>query len=458
MMTNSKSKRAVIVVIACALLMTSSCGKKKETLGPKPTEQNLNPPSGGGAPAPKANEPSPSVGKGEDKRAPAELPVLPSEGDKKPSSDEDSQLPDQAGGAGGGNSGGGNTGGDDNDSEYEGSLKDSKTLASDLNSPAAKEDFIYVEDKRMTGLQAGELFYSGAGSDEMLEYFKNLNNSVSAGQRRNNMQMASRIESVKAVLPQIQDGGADEFSSDVNLQIKLTSGEILMLSGVEDGMGFAKLKQVRLKNSGDLRVEGFLKCVDSSGACENSYAKLKFSNSSVVRIIFRQSVANFKFVTPKSADNHALTYWNAFIENGLNMVKTTNTKLKQIQLSTVEIVNGRSAVEVEISSHDPQVIRFQGPLVVSESGNSVRQPMKKVFKARDDQDLFVSDYEESYQYANLISKIGMVKNTGRGQMRFELVLNREDEPKSPIIYMTLAHKPSDVLSADEIISFESRLK
>lgn len=451
----TKNYKYSVMVLFCALFL-SACGKKKQVLGGTPQ----TPPPASEQGTGKQNPPTPPMGKGEE-QAPEdqpeqELPKTPSkEANPAP------ELPSKEEGKGRRANPAPRQPVEQNPksepqpetpSRMETSEEEKLQLySSDKNSPAAKEDFSTIEDNRTTGFEEDGLFYSGAGKDEILEYFKKLNNSVTREQKRLNLRMAAEIESAQLSVPEEDD----EFN-EIKLKLKLTSGEQYTLVGANDGQGTIRLRPVRSNNSRNYNVNGFVKCVDLNQACENSYARLQFSNGAIARIIFRQSAASTKFGIPDIIDHHGLVYWNAFIVNGINNERSVPTRLKSVMLSTTEVVNGRSSVNVSMKSANAVRVNFGGALMVSE-GNSVQVPMRQQFEV-EETDLFNTVEDTNNSYAKLLSRITMVKNTGRGQMKFALVLNRGGEKKNPVISMVVAHNESDVMTAKEIAQFESRLK
>lgn len=458
-MVVTKNYKYIVMSLFFALFL-SACGKKKQVLGGTPP----TPPPVSDQGTEKQNPPTPPMGKGEEQAPEAQpSPQLP----KGPSQENESvpDLPSKDQGQGRRPNPSPRRPVEqtpkkeskpapqpETPSRMESAEEEKLMLySSDKNSPAAKEDFSTVEDNRTTGFEEDGLFYSGAGSDEILEYFKNLNNSVTREQKRLNLRMASEIESAQLSVPEEED----QFN-EVKLKVKLTSGEQYTLVGANDGQGTIRLRQVRNDSSRSYNINGFVKCVDLNQACENSYARLQFSNGAVARIIFRQSEASTKFGIPTIVDHQGLVYWNAWIVNGINNERSVPTRLRSVTLSTVEVVNGRSSVHVSMKSANSVRVNFQGALMVSE-GNSVQVPMRQQFEV-EEADLFSSVEDINNTYAKWLSRITMVKNTGRGQMKFALVLNRGKEKKNPVISMVVAHNESDVMTAKEISQFESRLK
>lgn len=446
---NKNLKNIVVLALFCSLSLTA-CGKKKQTLG----GEALPPPAETQPETETKKDTSPDKNSEVGKLPPVvELPNKSEEGETrrpskprtpapknptpaptpKPEKEKSQKKED-----------------DSADLEWQEGY--GEPIVSSFNSAAAKEDFKKIQDGRTTGFKDSidDLDYSGAGTDQMMEYFKELNSSVKPDQRRLNLKMAEAIESAQLTLPE-----ADDQMSDVIIRLKMVSGETYTLVGASDGLTVTQLRQVNSESRGRHQVAGFLNCVDADETCENSYARLRFSDGSIVRVIFRQSVASFKFLVPELFDHHALVYWNAFIQNGIKGNRTTDTRLRRIEISTSEVVNGRSAVSVNIKSHNKVAVRFQGPLKVS-AGNSVQVPMRKVKQVEED-NLFSYQNDVDSYYTDLLTRISLVKNTGRGQMRFALVLNREGYRKSPVIYMTVAHADAEVLTKEEIKRVEMRL-
>lgn len=322
-------------------------------------------------------------------------------------------------------------------------------VISNPNSPAAREEFKSVAGKKVTGMAPEKgLSYTSAGADETLEYFKNLNKRQTAMQQQMNMKKATEILSAELTV--------DEESLEARILLTMSNGQKYKLAGAPEGDGRADLAQLR--SNGMLQVKGFHKCIDTDGGCNTSYAKLQFSDGSYARIVFRQARASYKFNLPAAEgnDSQAHVLLEKFIINGHEKADTIH-KLSKIDVSSFEVVNGRSGVTVEILGDDDNLIKFAGPLLAPEGGTVVNTQMFKIIDLTPSEDL-MSENMYVFDRAKGITDIRMIRNNGLGQMRFALRTKQNDAGRSKVIEMTLSPVAGAAMSTQDIANFESTIK
>lgn len=325
-----------------------------------------------------------------------------------------------------------------------------QNLRDEGKNPAQFADFERAESRYQTGLKSGQdLFYSGSGSDDLLEYFKKLNLSQPTLQKEKNLKRASEIMNSKLEV--------DSFSGSAMVTLNLQNGEKYVLAGNPDGEQYTELRRVRSLTTGRLLVGGFHKCVDVDGRCTVSYVKVKFSDGAVVRILFRNTVADYHVVLPKK-DSGSSEYvlWEAFLVNGA-MKNSTKKRLQQVEISSWEVVNGRSAVQTRMYGADESLIVFSGPLLMPEAGTGVSIAMSRLTEKSDmTDDLMTRKSEYDFEYASMLSEIRMVNNNGRGQMRYLFKTRKRSVNPQDVITITFARVENAVMNASEIAAFEKR--
>lgn len=318
--------------------------------------------------------------------------------------------------------------------------------------PAQFADFERGENRYHTGLKGDQdLYYSGSGSDGLLEYFKKLNLDQPAVQKNKDLRRAADIASSKLEI--------DSFSGSAMVTLTMNNGSKYVLAGNPDGEQHTELRRVRSLTTGRLLVTGFHKCVDLDGRCTVSYAKVKFSDGSAVRVIYRNTVADYHVVLPKK-DSGSPEYvlWEAFLVNGA-FKNSTKKRLQQVEISSWEVVNGRSAAQTRMYGADDNLIAFSGPLLMPEAGTGVSLAMSRLTeKSGMTDDLMTRKSEYEFEYATMLAEIRMVNNNGRGQMRYLFKTRKRSVNPQDVITITFARVENPVMNASEIAAFEKRKK
>ena len=186
--------------------------------------------------------------------------------------------------------------GDESQSDESSVIKPPLKLAEKSKGSAKTVDFTQSSIK--TGGRMGDLYYTSAGNDGLMEEFKSYNSKVSKDQQTMNMNLSKNI--IVAKLSKQRSTGlitvsltVDEFGKSKVYKLKgsVSSDRVQLAEDVSSGRG-------------DIEFQGgFLKCLDRDGGCENAYAKLKFSGA-YTRIIFRNSYSDMHFQIQSNVSNN----------------------------------------------------------------------------------------------------------------------------------------------------------
>jgi len=427
------SNKSLILLAVLSSVAFSSCGKKKElSSGTAQPEASQPTPQG---PTPRgesrhSNDPDNNKKSEErpstpDVKPAPPVPVPPRQepGDKNPPAQEGQQPP---------------------------RYNEEPQAQQPQDQDPAKVNFDSTEGRRLTGMKSnkGDLFYTGSSTDNLLEYFKDLEKNKSRAQKDLNLKRAASVNSAQVEI--------DSYSGEVLLTLKTTTRETYVLAGSPDGEIKSNLRLVRSRSTGRDLVSGFHKCVDLDGRCQTSYARLKFSDGSTMRVIFRKTIADYHFKLPsQDSGSPEYVYWEKFIING---AKGTDTpyRLGNIYMNTYEVVNGRSAMQVKMEGLDRNLIAFSGPLLAPEAGTAVNELMSRRLSKADSDDLMGSEPEYKYEYANMVEEIRLRNNNGRGQVRVAIKLRKRSNQPQDVLLLTLSRVSNAVMTANDVAEFERR--
>lgn len=296
------------------------------------------------------------------------------------------------------------------------------------------------------GGSAKELFYTGAGSGGLLEEFKSYGLKVNQQQQQKNSNLAKAITNAR--LTRLSSG---------QMQIDLVVDETIngqgglksyRLMATADGEG---MKLNLSQSSGDLDFEGgFLKCLDTDGACSHSYAKIKFSEA-YTRIIFRNSFANTHYLIQKDVSNNsAFDMLKTYVKNTTGGLDT-NQKLDGLETASFEVINGRSAMGAMLTTKDQQMVGLSIPLLVSGRNSEVNVAVTKSTDLSKSFSL-PSGLNYSQKLASGIQEARLINNNGLGQLKIKLNLG------SGSIWMITSPVQKDLLSLEGVRQFESKVK
>ena len=403
------------VLLCLALLATlSGCGKSKELSTPQPTTPVAT------------QQEAPPVNSGPTKEAAKDVPEINSNPDNE-------LLPDD-----GKNKANGTGIGAVKPKDNSTLTEEETTIASDFSQAAAK-----------TGGQVKDLFYTGAGSDGLMNEFKSYGLKVSKEQQQMNANLAKAISSAR--LGSLGSLITDEKIMDLIIDETVNGSGGLKsyrLKAKKDGN---KMILSSLSAGGNLQFQGgFLKCLDKDGGCLAAYAKIKFSGA-YTRVIFRNSYTHVSFSTQKNvSNNRAFDGMKEYLNNASNGV-STNQKLDSIEVASFEITNGRAAMGAMLTTVDQQMIGLQIPLLVSGVNSDINTVVTRSSDLAKSFSL-PSGKNYSQQLAQSISEVRLVNNNGRGHVKLQFSFSNN------LIWITLSPVKKATLSLEEVRQFESTVK
>lgn len=302
-----------------------------------------------------------------------------------------------------------------------------------------------------TGGKLDVLNFTSAGNDGLMTEFRSYNNKVAGDQKTMNLNLAKAILNAKlkrstSAGSMLVDLTLDESMNGVK---KITS---YRLQGTFSQAGDRQiLKQVNA--NGDLEYQGgFLKCIDTDGGCENAYIKVKMSGA-YVRVIFRNSYADRFFILEQGSQGSSFDLWKTYLMNTTNQ-STTSQKLSNVKTSAFEVVNGRSAMGVLLSTDDNEMVGLSVPLLAADKGTIAGSGISKVNDISKNYDL-ASSSNSSQQLAQAIREAKLVNNNGKGDIRIRLDLSTGTQKGA--MWLTLSSLQKATMSTAEISSFEDKI-
>lgn len=433
-MLNQKSLLMSVAVLAAVTLTTTGCGKSKKTRaavsGPVATQQADT----------QTIEAAPETAPEADTLEGAPLPTSPNGMGGVPS------LPksDSSGLEGvtlnplpksdGSNSGGA------------GELPTATNSKPKKQNAAVNAKFDEIEAIK-TGGKADNLNYTSSGNDGLMAEFRGYNNKVNAEQKTMNLNLAKAVVNAKLVR------GAGDMLVDLTLDESLDGVKKITSYRLQAKQSGDKYNLTQVSSNGDLEVQGgFLKCTDADGGCENAYIKVKMSGA-YVRVIFRKSYADRYFILQEGSQGSAFEMWKSYLTNTTNG-STTSQKLDLVQVSSFEVVNGRSAMGVMIATQDKEVVGLSVPLLAADKGTVAGSSVAKVNDLSKSYDL-ASNSNASQNLAKAIKEAKLVNNNGKGDVRIRLDLSTGSQAGA--LWVTLASNQKASLSIAEIQGFENKL-
>lgn len=402
-------KHTLITAALLASLSITGCGKKKDLITPPPPQQSAptpdpkNNPSngnlGGGIPAPTSpsqTQPTPS---------PSSTQTSP------PKDGEPSTPPDVV---------------DSRPAPQGGTNPLPQDYKSNDPQNAIRDSLM----KRMTGgVTQDGLVYTSSSTDELLNFLRARNEKVDAATRRVNLEAAASVQSAMM--------SVDALSGDAIITLKIQEGrdvKIYNVAGVSSYGGMASIVRPVRGGNGELTtgaraLEGTLKCLDLDGGCETTLVRLKIGSlgsSAILNLVFRNSSADLFFHLPaidSHSDNPEFLVLQDFALNTIKKIDTSD-RIKTARMSSWEVVNGRSGVNLLMKGYNNELLAFAGPLLAPEAGTGVNVNLSRVAKDQEDTLDLISLNDTKLTYANWIGEAKMVANNGLGQVRVALKMRK----------------------------------
>ncbi len=297
-----------------------------------------------------------------------------------------------------------------------------------------------------TGGKSADLNYTSSANDGLMSEFKARAKTVSADQQKLNQNLAGAISSAKMRKSASGEMNVDLLIEDINRKNQLYS-----FKATADG---DKMKLTSASAAGnELEFQGgYLKCLDADGGCQNAYIKIKFSTA-YARIIFRNTYAdnNFSIYTNEQAAAPNLNFdlWKSYILNKTSGAAVAQ-KIDYVQVSSFEVLNGKSAMGVLVMSKDKEAVGLSVPLLAAEKGTTVSVPVTKI------SDLgrsFDGASNASQKLSQALSSARLVANNGLGQLR--LLLNFSQNEADSKIWMDISRVQPATLSIADVQKFEA---
>lgn len=316
---------------------------------------------------------------------------------------------------------------------------------------AMRVTFAEAEAHKTGGQSVDGLFYTSSSDDGLMSEFKSYNNKVNAEQKQMNLNLAKGI-----VAAQIK-----RQLNDNSIQLHLTVDEFgklktyVLKANQEDN----RFRLTLVSKTGDLEYQGgFLKCTDTDGGCENAYAKIKLTGA-YARIIFRSSYASRMFHLPSTNTSKAFSLWQTYVGNTVDSVKGTTQAISYVQISSFEVVNGRSAMGLLLVTDDKQLVGLSIPLLAQAKGTVVDVPVQKVTDLSLNYDLKKLAGTYSTKLSDTLKSIRLERNNGLGDIRLKMdVSDSTNDLQKSFIWMTVSKMNKSTLSVDQVQEFEKTVK
>ena len=303
-----------------------------------------------------------------------------------------------------------------------------------------------------TGGTEKELFYTGAGTDGIMNEFKAKSATVSAEQQRMNSNLAKAVVGARLSKSVGQDLIIDLA---IDERIKGVGSVKNYRLKAQPAGNVMKLTSITQSGGGDLEFQGgYLKCLDLDGQCENSYAKIKMSGA-YTRVIFRKSLADVYFLTQQYIQNNlAFDVLKTYALNAKNDIQTSQ-KIEAVETSSYEVTNGCASMGVAVTTGDKELIGLSVPLLVSGSGSAVDTGVAKLSDVSKSYDL-VSSAGYSSKISDSITDARLVANNGQGQLKVKLEFASGSNTGS--IWLVISKKQKRTMSVSEVQAFEATVK
>lgn len=300
-----------------------------------------------------------------------------------------------------------------------------------------------------TGGKLDTLNYTSSSADGLMAEFRGYNNKVNAEQKTMNLNLAKAVISAKLK----RATSAGDMLVDLTLDESLEGVKKITSYRLQATQSGDKFSLTKINSNGDLEFQGgFLKCTDADGGCENAYIKVKMSGA-YVRVIFRKSYADRYFILQEGSAGSSFEMWKSYLTNTVNAASTSQ-KLDLIQVSSYEVVNGRSAMGVLIATEDKEVVGLSVPLLAADKGTMAGTSVSKVNDLSKNYDL-ASNSNASQNLAQAVKEAKLVNNNGKGEVRIRLDLSTGSQKAA--LWLTLSNLQKASMSVAEIQGFENKI-
>lgn len=286
----------------------------------------------------------------------------------------------------------------------------------------------------VTGGKSGDLNFTSASDDGLMDAFRTNAATVGAEQQKLNKNIAQAI------------AGARLFKSgaDMSLDLVVTEGgaaKIIRLKGTNDG---SKMKLSLLSSTAGSEFQGgFLKCLEAS--CDDAYAKIKIEGG-YARIIFRNTNMNNSFGIQEKITDADFTKWTSYIYNTIQGTNPAAT-IASVRASSYEVLNGKASMGIQLLTNDKEAFSVGTPLLAPEAGTVVAVEATKYKDPSANYNLATTT-GKSFVLSQLVKSVSLVNNNGKGQLRLKLSIG------TGAIWMTLSRVPKTTMTAAEVKAFE----
>ena len=268
-----------------------------------------------------------------------------------------------------------------------------------------------------------------------MQAFRDTAKTVGSEQQKLNKNLASAISGAR-----LKKSGSDMLLDIATNEFEST--KIYKLKAVTDG---SKMKLSLISSTGDLEFQGgFLKCLDDS--CEDAYAKIKLQGA-YTRIIFRTSYMNNDFRIQQNITDANFKLWTSYIYNTIQGIGG-DARISSVRASSYEVLNGKSAMGVQMLTANNEVFSVGTPLLAPETGTELAVDATKYADPSSNYNL-PSTAGKSVVLSKAVSKVTLVNNNGKGDVKLKLSID------SGSIWMVLSRVPKTTLSPAAVKTFES---
>lgn len=285
-----------------------------------------------------------------------------------------------------------------------------------------------------TGGKSGDLNFTSASDDGLMDAFRINSATVGAEQQKLNKNIAQAITGARLL----------KSGSDMNLDLVITEGgvaKIVRLKAATDG---AKMKLSLLSSTADSEFQGgFLKCLEAS--CDDAYAKIKVEGG-YARIIFRNTNMNNSFGIQEKITDADFTKWTSYIYNTIQGTSAT-ASIASVRASSYEVLNGKASMGIQLLTNDKEAFSVGTPLLAPEAGTVLAAEATKYKDPSVNYNL-PGTAGKSFVLSQLVKSVSLVNNNGKGQLRLKLSIG------TGAIWMTLSRVPKSTMSAAEVKAFE----
>ena len=286
-----------------------------------------------------------------------------------------------------------------------------------------------------TGGKLGDLNYTSASDDGLMEVFRLNASGVGAEQQKLNKNIAQAILGARLL----------KSGSDMSLDIALNEGsvpKIVRLKATTDGN---KMKLSLLSSTADSEFQGgFLKCLEAS--CEDAYAKIKVEGG-YARIIFRTTNMNNNFRIQEKIADADFTKWTSYIYNTIQGTSPTAT-IASVRASSYEVLNGKASMGIQLLTNDKEAFSLATPLLASEVGTALSVTATKYADPSVNYNL-PGTGGKSFILSKLVQAVSLTKNNGQGAVELKLSIG------TGAIWMVLSRVPKVTMTPADVKAFEA---